>query len=237
MEIKPTPITNYVLQGQKIGFYSSPSGFRLGAKVNSEDDREPYISLSPETVLTFYIQIHDPYFWNYTNLEWGHDALLFFSNRTPQLPEAFSFERVPMFQQNKMINEDFVVKGENRNALLDQIAPHPNSNLAGLIHIQMKGDTGQSSLINNNGKLKNKPPHFKVHFENQKTIWKYIHRKEDIEMETKQAWPLTKNGFISLDPQSDLKSTPPHVEDFSFPNPTPNHITLKSNKIYSEIFI
>ncbi|MDN3670825.1 hypothetical protein QWY93_16005 [Echinicola jeungdonensis] len=236
-EVTPTIKTQNILQGQNMVFYASKSGFKLGIKVKPEDEKIPYISLSPETGLTFLIQIRDPYFWNYTGLQWDQDSLLYFSNKTPDLPEPFSFERILMIQQNKLVNGDFVIKGNNRIDLLDKYTHQPSINLAGLIHIQMKGDTGQSSLINNNGKLKNNLPHFKIHFDNQKTIWKYINKKKAIEMETKNALPLTKYGYIQLDPQSDLKSTPPDVENYALPNPNPYRITLESNKIYSEIFI
>ncbi|RZS92517.1 hypothetical protein [Aquimarina brevivitae] len=87
-------------------------------------------------------------------------------------------------------------------------------------------------------------PSFKLHFDNQKTIWKFINKAAAEELETSSLKPLTLKGFIEIDPDTDI--TPPlpsDIEKYKFPNPTADiikSVTDENTNItttYSEIFI
>lgn len=237
LRLQPSAATQQKLSGQKLFLKEYPTGFSIAIKVNEEDDKAPFVSLSPELDLTFLMYFGDPHFMNYTDFVRPENAMLYLSNKAPSLPEPYDFEPIPLSQPSGKVSDAYWLSGTNRNHLLNEIMGDDKRPLDGVLRIYMQGDTGQYNLISNQGKLKNTPLHFTLHFNNKSTIWKYINKAEGFETETKKAWPLTKNGFIQLDPQTDLKSPPAGADNYSFPNPVPGITISKANKIYSEIFI
>ncbi|MBD8489274.1 hypothetical protein IFO69_11005 [Echinicola sp. CAU 1574] len=236
LKITPTQETLKVMSGQKIIFKLYPNSILLAIKVGATDESIPFIPLEDSLKLNFNLYIVDSYFENYTALELDTSKLMFFSNESPIFPDPASFESIPRFNQNKLIDGDYLYEGKNKDFLLANFADNPLL-LSGILSIQIKSSNTADSLINNDGSLKNTPPHFKIQFDNQKTIWKYIHRKDEFEVETKQAMPLTKYGYIKLENPTDFKSSPPSPDKYQFPNPSANSVKLISNQLYSEIFI
>lgn len=236
IRISPTAETIKLLSGNKMILKHYKDHIIIALKVSSEDDRQPFIALSGDEALVFTIKIPDPFFANYTKLEMTGDELMFFSNKTPDLPDALTFEAIHREQENKTITEDFLITGANKQALLEQNGLAKNIP-DGIIKLYLKGDNAALSIIQNNGKLKNNLPQFKIHFENQKTIWKYINSKAGFEVETKQEKPLTHFGYVQLDVPSDFKSPPPDLDNYKFPNPNASQVKKIGNKLYSEIFI
>ncbi|PKV49109.1 hypothetical protein ATE84_1126 [Aquimarina sp. MAR_2010_214] len=87
-------------------------------------------------------------------------------------------------------------------------------------------------------------PEFKLHFDNKKTIWKYINVATEVELETTVEKPLTIHGFIEIVPEDDLTAPlPVDIDKYLFPNPTAHSIKLVTNEntntiiTYSEIYI
>ncbi|GAB4107768.1 hypothetical protein GCM10028791_02150 [Echinicola sediminis] len=236
IRIKPTQETSRLISGSKMVFKHYKDHLLIALKVSEDDHREPYIALSNDDALVFAITILDPFFGNYTKLGATGTALMYFTNKSPDLPAPVTFEAIHRNSEAKTVNENFLFIDENKLALLEQngfagTAPD------GLIKLHLKGDNAAMSIIQNNGKLKNNLPHFKIHFENQKTIWKYINNKAGFEVETKQEKPLTHFGFIQLEPPSDFKSPPADLDKYKFPNPNAGQVKKIGNKLYSEIFI
>ncbi|EAZ83091.1 hypothetical protein [Algoriphagus machipongonensis] len=236
LEIYPSQKTSHMMRGNKIFFKSFNDSIILAIKVESGTENQPFNELYEDESMTFLLSLKDQYFGNYTDLDLA-DQLLYFSNKTPVLPEAFTFKPIDRINQSGTVGEEYLYEGENKKHLLEEAHLNPGGGVLGIIQIYMKGDTPVLSLINNDGTLKNSLPHFKIHFSNRKSTWKYINLKDDFETETKKDYPLTKFGFILLDKKSDFISPPAHFEKYVFPNPDARRIKITPTKNYSEIFI
>ncbi|MDH7444146.1 hypothetical protein [Aquimarina sp. 2201CG14-23] len=136
--------------------------------------------------------------------------------------------------------------------IIDQtIQKEQGKGLLGVIELQMIGDNAMdvieidTSDVNDvKSFLLDPTPGYKLHFENRKTIWKYIKKSDENELETLSVKPLTRNGFIEIDPDTDFSGPlPSDIDKYIFPNPTANiikQITDENTNItttYSEIFI
>ncbi|WP_186757795.1 hypothetical protein [Echinicola salinicaeni] len=236
LKIEANHATSKLLFGHNIVVKTFPDHLVLALKVKPEDDKIPFIEFDKDEELVFELKVKDPFFWNYTNLPYSGEELLYFSNKAPLLPNPNNFKSIPKSQQKKLINSDYLFDSANKMELLKQTGIG-ESEAIGIIRLHMQSNNTADSLIQQNGKLKNQLPHFKIHFDNQKTIWKYIHHKGAFVIETKDVKPLTQYGFIQLDSPSDFKGPVPDMEDYKFPNPNPLHIKSIGNKLYSEIFI
>lgn len=162
------------------------------------------------------------------------------------------------FAQNDAVSSLFaeIEDGEGfseqeEKIIKDSIRAEQSKGLIGIIRLQMQGDddlhlvnVDDSDPENIKTHLIDPIPIFKLHFENRKTIWKYIHRADEEELETTTVFPLTKNGFIAIDPDVDLVTPlPDDIDKYRFPNPTPDRIKQETDidtditTTYSEIFI
>lgn len=125
-----------------------------------------------------------------------------------------------------------------------------NKGLIGIVRLTMIGDETDLIEIDDDNPedvssyLLDTPLSFKLHFNNRKTIWKYIKRSANQELLTSSVQPLTKNGFIKIDPDTDIDGPlPDDIEKYTFPNPTADRITSSTDEdteittTYSEIFI
>ncbi|QDH80423.1 hypothetical protein FKX85_15790 [Echinicola soli] len=236
MNITPTARTKDMLNGQLMIFKSFPNQLLVVVKVSPDDDRTPYVSLAGDQQLIFKLSITDPFFDNYTNLERA-GALFYFSNKELMLPESHNFNTIHTSNQQATVTSRYLFDGENKGHLLEFLDKDESINTDGILHVYMQGDHTNKSPIINDGRIKNNLPHFKIHFDNQKTTWKYIHLRDGFETETKQEWPLTRFGYIPMDKPSDFKSPPADLDKYNFPNPSPQQIKFIANKPYSEIFI
>lgn len=140
---------------------------------------------------------------------------------------------------------------EEGQSIVDQsIEKERNKGLIGIVRLSMKGDETDLVEIDDDDPedvssyLLEDPLSFKLHFNNRKTIWKYIKRSDNQELLTSSVQPLTKNGFIKIDPDTDIDGPlPDDIEKYTFPNPTADRITSSTDEdteittTYSEIFI
>lgn len=229
--IRPTLETNTVLKNQKMVFKKTNTGFRIYIKVKETNELEPFIEVPIDLNLNFLITINDYQFENYTNLDFAFTRVLLFSNVRP-LTEPVSFKYLPQINDNKLISNAYLVSEKTTANLISTLQPSEQQNVFGLISLTAKGDSS-GNIVDDLGKLI--APNFKIHFDNRKTLWKYINRKAGIIIETKTAKPLTRSGFVEIDPVTDLKpSQPPESQ---YPNPSVKSITKINSDYYSEIFI
>lgn len=149
------------------------------------------------------------------------------------------------------LENDDLITDEGKQIIDQAIRKEQGKGLLGIIELQMIGDNGMDSIEidttdSNDIKsfLLDPAPAYKLHFENRKTIWKYIKKSDENELETSSEKPLTKNGFIEIDPDTDFSGTlPTDIDKYIFPNPTASiikRITDENTNItttYSEIFI
>jgi len=228
--LTPTLETNTVLKNYKMTFKKTKTGFRIYTKV--KDEFEPFIKIPANLNLTFLIKINDYHFENYTNLDFALTQAYHFSNVKP-LTEPVSFEYLPKISDTKLISNAYLVSEETTAHLVSALEPLEQQNVFGVISLTAKGDNSSGNIVNNLGKMLS--PNFKIHFDNRKTLWKYINRKAGTEIKTNAAKPLTRSGFVEIDPLTDF--TPAQPAESQYPNPSVKSITKINSDYYSEIFI
>ncbi|MBW1297696.1 hypothetical protein [Aquimarina litoralis] len=149
------------------------------------------------------------------------------------------------------ISQDDLITDKGKLIIEQSIQKERGKGLLGIIELQMIGDNNMdlieidiSDPNENKSFLLDPFPAFKIHFDNKKTIWKYIKKSVENELETSSVKPLTKNGFIEIDPNTDFSGAlPADIDKYMFPNPTANtikQVTDENTNItttYSEIFI
>lgn len=149
------------------------------------------------------------------------------------------------------LDQDDLITDEGKLIIEQSIQKETGKGLLGIIELKMIGDNTMDVVeIDTSDPNESKSflldpfPAFKIHFDNRKTIWKYIKKSDDNELETSSVKPLTKNGFIEIDPNADFSGTlPVDIDKYMFPNPTANmikQVTDENTNItttYSEIFI
>ena len=230
--ITPTLETYNELKNYKMVFKKTKTGFRVYIKVKETNETEPFIKIPVDLNLKFLIKIKDYQFENYTALDFALNQVFLFSNVRP-LTEPVSFEYLPKINDNKLISDDFLVSEETTANLISTLQSSEKQNVFGLISLNLQGDNSAGNIVNNLGEIVS--PNFKIHFDNRKTLWKYINRKAGTEIKTNTAKPLTRSGFVEIDPLTDF--TPAQPPDSQYPNPSVKSITKISSDYYSEIFI
>ncbi|BFM43848.1 hypothetical protein CFS9_24890 [Flavobacterium sp. CFS9] len=230
--ITPTLETYTILQNYKMVFKESKTGFKIYIKVKEADETDPFIKVPSDLNLNFLITIHDYQFENYTNLEFTPNRVFLFSNvRPPKEPVTFKY--LPKINDNKLISSAYLVSEETTADLISTLHSSETQDLFGITSLTMQGDNNPEKILDDDGKLNS--PNFKIHFDNRKTLWKYINRKAATEIETNSTKPLTRSGFVEIDPLTDFDI--PQPVSSSYPNPSVKSITKDNGDYYSEIFI
>ncbi|MEO8535600.1 MAG: hypothetical protein ABI441_17725 [Flavobacterium sp.] len=230
--ITPTVETNIRLKNYKMAFKPTKTGFRVYIKVKEEDDTDPYISVPPDLKLDFIVSIIDYQFENYTNLDFVLKQIFLFSNVKPST-EPVTFKYIPKINDNILISDDYLISETTTNNCLSELHTPERQDVFGIISLTMKGDNNPKNIVDAMGKIVS--PNFKIHFDNRKTLWKYINRKEETTIETNKVKPLTYSGFVEIDPVNDF--TPSEPANSQYPNPSVKSITKNNGDYYSEIFI
>ena len=211
-------------------FKKNKTGFGVYIKV--KDELDPFIKVPVDLNLKFLIKINDYQFENYTNLDFVLTQAYLFSNVKP-LTEPVSFEYLPKINDNKLISNAYLVSEETTANLISTLQPSEQQNVFGLISLTAKGDNSSGNIVNNLGKMIS--PNFKIHFDNRKTLWKYINRKAGTEIKTNAVKPLTRSGFVEIDPLTDF--TPSQPAESQYPNPSVKSITKINSDYLSLIHI
>jgi hypothetical protein len=230
--IVPTVATKTRLKNYKMVFKPSKTGFRVYTKVKEADETDPFISIPANLKLDFRISINDYQFENYSDLDFVLNQMFLFSNVKP-LKEPITFKYIPKNNENILISNDFLVSEATTALFLSELHTQERQDVFGIISLTMEGDPNPGNIVNNSGKILS--PHFKIHFDNRKTLWKYINKKTKSEIKTDTVKPLTYSGFVEIDPLTDF--TPKEPVNSQYPNPSVKSITKIDGDYYSEIFI
>ncbi len=243
LSIAPTRETQEQLKGYNLVFKNTNSGFAVWTKVHSDDNTFPFIPLPDDLSLSFLIQIKDPTFYNYTDLKPANlGKTSYFSNRRLST-EAPTFPLINKSGDHFSINETFALTQESAAAVKKSLSSAEKMNLFGLIRLHMKANIPALNIIAPDGKIADPPKTFELVFNNRKTIWRYIFRKDPkvknndaVKKEgadpnvliSKSELPLTQKGFISLG-----------LGGKDLPNPDTKLIkpNTLNTKYYSEIYM
>ena len=162
--------------------------------------------------------------------------------------------RVGSIEQAEVIMEledDDLLTVAGQEIVNQSIEGEKSKGLFGIVELQMVGDNNMDLIEVDDSDpqdiktyLIDPSPNYKIHFDNQKTIWRYIKKSADEELETNAVKPLTLKGFIEIDPDDDIiPPLPSDIEKYHFPNPTADRIKRETDQntnittTYSEIFI
>jgi hypothetical protein len=243
MSVFPSQETAGLLKGHNLLYKITNNGFYILSKANSDDNRKPMTGLDGDLYLTFLMKIKDPLFYNYTELKLDKAGILIYiSNRKPDT-ETDSFPKLRNSNEVLNINESLNPSDRGIDKIREEMRNEDLSNLFGIIRIFIKGDTGTQNILDSQGSFTDTVPVFRLLFKNRSTTWRYIFSKEqqvsnvdNVKIEdgdskrlvTKNSYPLTSKGFISL-----------KLNGMELPNPGVYLIKpdLSTNKIYSEIFM
>lgn len=232
ISITPTTETASIIRNHKLLFKKTRTGFCVFVKVKETDETDPFISIPLPKKLDFLIRINDYQFENYTDIEFVLNQIFLFTNVKPTT-ETNPFSYISKSDETELISNDYLASEETTTDLISSLQTEENRNIFGIISLTMQGDDVPNNILDNSGKLVS--PIFKIHFDNRKTIWKYINRKDSSEVETNSSKPLTYSGFVEIDPLTDF--TPAEPEENQYPNPSVKSIVKINSDYYSEIFI
>lgn len=238
LNVRPTDETRK--QFRRFQLLSKNTGKSLrvmvrGLEINSQDS---FIPLEQELTLAFLMSYRDPYFENYTDMNFLSGGKMFFSNFQPPALDGIDFHPISLESTEEYFSDSFIITEESFNLLLDTYGIKEAGNeTVGLILIRMQGESGTLNVLNGNHTLKINPTVFKIHFANRSTYWRYYQASSDTGAETNQAKPLTKNGFVQLSIDTDFDADPGAISHLRFPNPGVKHIQSDGVNYYSEINI
>ena len=243
ISLTPTIETQQKLKGYNLVFRNISTGFAIWTKVDQADNTVPFIPLENDLCFTFLIRIKDSAFYNYTNLELDNlGKINFFSNRR-LATEAPGFPLINKSGDHVSINETFALSVESVLTEQKNLNSSEKINLFALIKIYMKGDVPDLNITDIQDKIIVPHKTFELVFDNRKTIWRYIFRKDqtvknndDVKIEgadpkvlvSKSEQPLTQKGFISVE-----------LAGKELPNPGSQLLKpdIMNSKYYSEIYM
>lgn len=244
LRIVPTRRTQQVMKNHKVVFQQYDDGIRASMKRKpSIEPHQPFIEFGSDFMLDFTIEIVDPYFVNYTDIEWSHgDDLIYLSNADPTPYTPASEKHPPAVPVNftRLSLYDTATPGASFNInLLDKVEEDELLNKFGFIRIYLFGDAGtmgnpdeislaepgDSTIFNTT------TPELDLYLPNRETKWRYFADNGATTVYTSGYQPLTKNGYI--------KTPPGNGNQTKYPNPDGKLVTYDSvNDIYySDVFI
>ncbi|SHM71601.1 hypothetical protein SAMN04488057_10361 [Cyclobacterium lianum] len=238
LQIRPTEATQKQFRRFQLLNKNTSKSLRMMVRSMQPGSQDSFIPLDQDLTLAFLISYRDPYFENYTDMNFLSGEKMFFSNFHPEVLGEEPFHPISLETTEEYFSDSFLLSAENFDLLLDAYRiKEAGKDTSGLLLIRMQGETGNLNVINVNNTLKINPTVFKVHFANRSTYWRYYQASSDTGAETNQPKPLTKNGFVQLSTETDFDTDPAAISHLRFPNPGVKHIQSDGINYYSEINI
>nr|MBI1230876.1 hypothetical protein [Cytophagales bacterium] len=236
LRILPLGQTERILKNHQLLLRNSADSLRVVVRMRDAESQEPFIPISQHTVLLFGITYQNPYFEHYTDMEFLGEEKVFLANNAPNISGFDAFQPMPV-QEGVFFNPQFTIEGSQFNELLTHYTILEGARLKGILALYMSGQSGEYNILNGNGTVKQNPTTFYLTFDNRKTIWKYIQPSLNFTAETVNPKPLTKSGFVTVNPASDFSDTIEFPPAFQFPNPSIHSLKREEDKIISEIHL
>jgi len=236
IEILPSKETFLKLKNNHLIFQIKKSEIKIGVKVSLDDPEIPFIDMPISLTLDFIIKIKDSFFENYTDINLLPNRILYLSNVKPA-DEPNTFKYIPLLANPVFINDTYFISEVSSPKMIEPLNQFEKRGVLGIISLKMRGDVAAPNILTAQKKIITPTPNFKIHFNNRKTIWKYTRANSDFEVETNLEKPLTKNGFVEIDPNTDFTTNPAEASDYQYPNPSVKSIQKIGSKTYSQIFI
>ncbi|EPR71565.1 hypothetical protein ADICYQ_0233 [Cyclobacterium qasimii M12-11B] len=236
--ISPTKATEKFFKRFQLLLKYSNEELIVFARVSEQNVQESFIPLEQDLVLEFLINYKDPYFENYTDINPLSEEKILLSNFLPTHFQGIDFDLLPVESEDRMFSNDFLIPRESIDSyFIDSVSQTAGTHAKGLLLIRMQGENGNLNVTNLNGTLKLSPTVFKLHFNNRSTFWNYHQNANNTSATTNSLKPLTKNGFVQIQSDSDFDEPNDDLSELQFPNPSVERIKIEANNYYSEIYI
>lgn len=243
IDIVPTTATAAALQGRRIVINTDGRKLMLRART-LDNSLKPVTGLEKDLVLVFALRIRHTRFAYFTDLTLDDpNRILLFANKQPS-ELATEVPLIPLEAEATRANDDYLLSADDSLEILKKrFRDDDRYGLLGLVYLRVEGNTLAYSLVEDNGETRATPPQFKIHFNTTSTYWKYVRPSADFMAETKTALPLTRHGFIEIDPATDLELVdnndpiPEAALGYAYPNPLLESFEITPTKTYSVIFI
>ena len=237
-DILPTEATKKEIRNHRVLPISTSGGMLQKMQTESTTDK-PLTGLGDATYFVYMLIAKNPSEFVYsTQLTEDRSRILLFTNFQPAECAA-TVQKLPLLTDATHISDTFLLSSTDTTAILDAYVPDDRpAGLIGVILIKTKGATAAYDLLDGSGNIKATCPQFKIHFNAKQTFWKYKRPAISFVVETKIAYPLTKYGFVDINPQTDFTvATTPAQRQYPYPNPSLGNLEKTLTKTYSVIFI
>ncbi len=199
IKIVPTQETAKILQGQKIVFRKTNTGFAIfiyAVDTATPGKFSPFIKLDQDQQLQFLIYITDPLFENYSTIGANPTLPYYFSNNR-LFSEANDFPLIASEGETQEPIASYQITEDSYEHISEEFSFKEKEQLFGVISLNIKSLDPTKSLLDNNGDTLVPPPQFKIQFKNRETFWQYLDAKDGSFLhKTPTAKPLVKNGVI-----------------------------------------
>ncbi|MES2555171.1 MAG: hypothetical protein V4604_03420 [Bacteroidota bacterium] len=236
-DIVPTADTVKNLRNHRMLAATASDGIHLMI-TTKKTDSIPLTGLADNMIFVFLLKAKNQSDFMYsTELPDDRSRILFFSNYQPT-ELATVLTPVPLEADVKHADSSFLLNAADTATVLDLYVPQSErTGLTGIVCIKTTGVGATRDLLTA-GAVKAIAPKFKIHFDAKKTFWKYKKESVAFVVETKVALPLTKYGFIDINPINDFTTaTNATQRAYQYPNPSLGTIEITPTKTYSVIFI
>lgn len=253
LQVIPTAQTRKVMENQKLLLRAGNRGLEVIALVEETAPgipAKPFIPLADDVELHFLVKINDPAFEIYTDLTLVKKELFFFSNIKPAGAPS-NFPDLPIASE-QVITPEYISNAYRMDELVSanvvktmQISREDQIGLLGVVVLRMHGTPHK--ITNDSGEVPVTPIAFVMEFANRSTIWKYYFQNSDYYAETTSPKPLTRNGYVVIDPpQLILRNKDPEIlsenyefdlAPYYFPAPDVRKAEIEAGIFYSVIYI
>lgn len=261
LQVIPTAQTRRILENQKLLFQVNSKGIQVLAQIEQtelDEPANPFISLDDKLELHFLVKIGDPAFEIYTDLALVKNELFYFTNAIPDdaplgfpdLPIASEQEGTPEYISNAFRFDETL----STNVITQmQISREDQIGLLGVVVLRIHGVVPNNyphearNITDADGKVPVDPTIFVMEFANRSTTWKYYFQNSDYYAETTSPKPLTRNGYIVIDPsQLTLRNKDQELpseeyefdlEPYYYPAPDVRKAEIEAGNFYSVIYI
>lgn len=233
---KPLGATERILKGHQIVVKTSNTHLEALIRRNPADMQDPFIPVDQDLTLVFGLFYKDPFFEHYTNIPFLSDRRVVWCNHVERFPLGDGHLPIAV-EADAPLSEGVIADTSAINGLCEQLGLVLPLGCKGLLVLTMQGQSGVYNILNGNGTLKQNPTTFYLNFENRATYWRFVKPEIGFTAETTAVKPLTRDGFVPLDLDSDFSGNPQWPIEHPFPNPNIQFLKQEGEKLISEIYL
>lgn len=236
LTLVPLGNTDRFLRNHHLALKHTGESFRILVRMLDEDSQRSFIAMDQELTLIFGLVYKDPHFENFTEMPFLRESKILWANDLGSFQVSDSHLPLPV-NEGQEFSGDYVCTDAEFGELALQLGLHQVGQVKGLLVLKMSGQSGNWNILNANGTVKQNPTTFHITFRNRQTYWRYIQHGSGFTAQTTGRKPLTKHGFVSVNPDTDFEGDPDWPPAWRFPNPSVNALKLEDDNLISEIYL